>query len=518
VAALVEVGPGGVLAGLAGRGGAPGVVAVALLRSGQPEEAAVLAGLAGLFVYGVGVDWPAVFAPWHPQRVGLPTYAFQHRRYWPAPAAATADVAAAGLAAAGHPLLGAVLPSAESGGLVCTGRWSVATHPWLADHAVRGAVVFPGTGFVEVALRAGEAAGCGRLDELVVETPLVLPAHAGVQVQVVVGEGDDTARRPVAVYARPDGEESWTRHATGVLGAGPPPVGGGGAGGGAGGEGGEGGLFDRLARPWPPAGATPLDTTGVYDRLAGAGFAYGPLFQGLGGAWRLGGHVFAEVVLPEAARGRAGLFGIHPALLDAALHAVVFAGLDPADGGRVPFTFTGVALHACGAARVRVCLARTGPEEVAVAVADATGAPVCSIGALVLRPLPPGAVTPGAGDGDGVLLDVRWAEVAGPAAGPGPDPGGWALVGRPGAGGPPVSGVVYADVDGLAAAVGGGAAVPRVVVLAAAGEPARWWPPPMRWPGGCWGRCSGGWSWTGTGLPGRGWSWPPPARGGGGPG
>src|SRR4030095_1066604 len=101
------------------------------------------------------------------------------------------EVRGGGVAPAGHPLLGAMLSLPDSGGLLFTSRLSVQTHPWLADHAVRGAVVFPGTGFVEVALRAGEAAGCGRLDELVVEAPLVLPAHGGVQVQVVVGEAGE---------------------------------------------------------------------------------------------------------------------------------------------------------------------------------------------------------------------------------------------------------------------------------------------------------------------------------------
>ncbi|MBI0301538.1 polyketide synthase dehydratase domain-containing protein, partial [Streptomyces sp. PRKS01-29] len=57
----------------------------------------------------------------------------------------------------------------------------------------------------------------------------------------------------------------------------------------------------------------------VYERLAGVGLEYGPVFQGVRAAWRRGDEVFAEVVLGEEQRAEAGRFGLHPALLDAAL-------------------------------------------------------------------------------------------------------------------------------------------------------------------------------------------------------
>ena len=121
---------------------------------------------------------------------------------------------------ADHPLLGAVVALPQSDGLVFTSRLSLRTQPWLADHAIGGVVLFPGTGLVELAVRAGAEAGCPVLDELVTETPLVVPEHGGVRVQVTVGGPDERGSRTGDIYSQQD-DESWTRHATGSLSATP---------------------------------------------------------------------------------------------------------------------------------------------------------------------------------------------------------------------------------------------------------------------------------------------------------
>ncbi|MYW45991.1 polyketide synthase dehydratase domain-containing protein, partial [Streptomyces sp. SID161] len=101
------------------------------------------------------------------QRVDLPTYAFQRDRFWLETTGAVVSHNAAaglGLGSADHPLLGAVVALADADGFLLTGRLSVRTHPWLADHAVAETTLLPGTAFVELTLRAGDAVGCDRLE------------------------------------------------------------------------------------------------------------------------------------------------------------------------------------------------------------------------------------------------------------------------------------------------------------------------------------------------------------------
>ncbi|WP_239394548.1 polyketide synthase dehydratase domain-containing protein, partial [Frankia sp. CiP3] len=177
-------------------------------------------------------------------------------------------------------LLGAAVGLADVDGFLFTGRLSVRTHPWLADHVVHGAVVVPGTAFVELAIRAGDEVGYNTLEELIIESPLILPEHGGVQVQVAVGAPEQQAgRRPVTVYSRPQdatADTDWTRHAGGFLGTGAAAA-------------------SSALNEWPPQGADPVDVGEIYQDLATAGLPYGPLFQGLRAAWRRDREIFAEV-------------------------------------------------------------------------------------------------------------------------------------------------------------------------------------------------------------------------------
>jgi len=160
--------------------------------------------VAEAFVAGVEVDWSKAFDPATAGRVELPTYAFQRSRYWlESGSGGVGDVAGLGLAASGHPLLGAAVGLADGRGVVLTGQVSLRSHAWLADYAVLGTVILPGTAFVELCLHAGERAGCTHLEELTLHAPMVVPEATGLQVQVLVEGPDGEGHHQVAVYARP---------------------------------------------------------------------------------------------------------------------------------------------------------------------------------------------------------------------------------------------------------------------------------------------------------------------------
>ncbi|GGS29362.1 hypothetical protein GCM10010269_80090 [Streptomyces humidus] len=395
---FVGVGPDAAVTAMAGgclAEAEPGPVAVPVLRADRPEPATALTALAAVHVHGVDVDWPQVFAGSGASAVELPTYAFQRERYWMDVPAGTGDLRAAGLAAGEHPLLGAVLTLPETGGTVLTGRLSLEAQPWLADHAVLGRVIVPGAAFVEVALRAGREVGCELLEELTLHTPLVLTEHGGARVQVVVGEADESGRRAVSVHAATEGGE-WIRHAEGALSEKSAPTG-----------------FE--AEPWPPEGAREVELGDVYAGLAARGYDYGPAFQGLTALWRRGDEVFAEVAPSPRTASDADAFGLHPALLDAALHAVWYGSfLDGTDGDGtaggapvLPFAWSGVSLAALGASALRVRMAASGEDAVSIGLADAAGAPVGSVEALRFRQAP----AAGPGTPAESMFRVEWQAV-----------------------------------------------------------------------------------------------------------
>ncbi|WP_370088490.1 type I polyketide synthase, partial [Streptacidiphilus sp. MAP12-16] len=460
VSSFLELGPDGTLSALAqnclGDDAAP--VATSVLRRGRPEAETFTAGLARLHAHGVNLDWQAVFAGRGARRVDLPTYAFRRDRYWlDAGVDRRGDVASVGLDSVDHPLLGAAVSLPDSEGILFTGRLSLDTHPWLADHVVGGSVLLPGTAFVDMAVEAGDQVGCARLEELTLEAPLVLPAIGSAQLCLAVGAPDGSGRRPLSVYSRPQDESAqgiwadrrWTRHAAGVLSS-----------------------ADVAASfgvgEWPPVGAEAVVVDGLYGVLAGVGLEYGPVFRGLRAAWRLGGEVFAEVALPEESWAEASQFGLHPALLDAALHAIGLGGvLEDAGQARLPFAWSGVSLHAAGASVLRVRIARLGPDAVSLVVADGAGAPVASVESLVLRPFAADQLRGAGGGYHEALFRPEWTGLALSSVAPG---GTVAVLGTERLGFDRAE--HFADLGALIAAVADGVSAPDTVVL-----------PLMPWPG-----------------------------------
>ncbi|MEU8652050.1 SDR family NAD(P)-dependent oxidoreductase [Streptomyces sp. NPDC048737] len=423
--------------------GADGVV-VGSLRRGDGGLARLYRSVAEAFVAGVAVSWEAAFPDRDGRWVELPTYAFQRQRYWlNTPGETTAG------STSDHPLLDAVIDlpdDAEHGAVVGGGRLSLERHPWLADHVVHGAVLVPGSVLAELAVWAAHKAGCDTVDELTLETPLVLSRTADREIRVVVD-----GKRVVSVHSRGAGESDWTRNAVGVVGSGTGAV----------------RREDDLAA-WPPAGAVGVPFEDEYARLSALGFGHGPLLRGLKELWRRDDTLFAEVALPGHDGADPGRFRVHPALLHAALFPAALGGTagGPRSEGLLPYRWTGLRLDCAGPTALRVRLAPAGEDALSVAVADQDGAPLGGVESLTLRPVDAGRLAELGFDHRDSLFRVDWAPLPVPY---GEDAGRYAVLGggiSPGesdavTAAPGPGAAVFADLGELAAS---GQAVPPVVI------------------------------------------------------
>ncbi|WP_280335321.1 type I polyketide synthase [Nocardia wallacei] len=341
---------------------APAATTIALLRRDRPEPRSVQEALGALHTSGHTVDWTALY-PRRPHGVALPTYPFEHRTYWQA-RPTTGDATGHGQRPIDHSLLSAALDEPGSGEVRLTGRISLATHPWLADHAILGQALLPGTAFVELALRAADEVGCATIRELTLHAPLPIPPDAAVRLHVLVRD-IVAGERSLRISARRDDADDWTTHAEGTLTVTAPAV------------------PQPDSAPWPPPGAAPVELGGAYDALAGLGYDYGPAFRGVRAAWRRGERSFAEVALPDAAATGASAHLVHPALLDAATHPSLLEGGDLV----LPFVWTGVTLHAAHASELRATGVRQGPGRMSLRAVDPSGNPVLTVESLTGRPV-----------------------------------------------------------------------------------------------------------------------------------
>ncbi|MFW6693000.1 SDR family NAD(P)-dependent oxidoreductase [Streptomyces sp. MAR4 CNX-425] len=274
--------------------------------------------------------------------------------------------------------------------------------------------------------------------------------------QVLVGAPDAAGGRSLAVYGRPAGgagdDTPWLRHAQGRLAVGSQDA-------------------DAGNTRFPLADARSLPVTDAYATLAERGYVYGPAFQGLTAVWQGDGETFAEVRLPEADTGDPR-FVLHPALLDAALHAVLLHGLAapdepgrPADGGLLlPFAWSGVRVLRAPVTTARVRIRPTGADTVALTVTDEAGELLASVESLAFRRASSAQLASGQGESAHAEHHaVEWSPL--PAVPAADAPGGWACVGDV-PGGLPDAPPPYGDVAALSAAVAAGAPAPGVVTLA----------------------------------------------------
>ncbi|MEV6322968.1 type I polyketide synthase [Nocardia sp. NPDC051787] len=383
---FLEIGPDGVLSALTQQtlSTADGIAAP-VLRSGRSERRTLMTALASVGMRGHRVNWDAIYPG--ARRVALPTYPFRGKRYWLEASGRAANIAGLGLGAVEHELLGAAVPIANRDEIRFTARLGVESLSWLADHAIDGVAVLAGTALVDMVLHAGSQAGCDELAELTIGAPLTLPS-GGVTVQVGIGLPDEQGRRPAEVHSRRTGDGEWVTHATGFV----VPAG-----------------AERTGARIAAIADAEIDLSGVYQRLHQLGYHYGPAFQGLRRVRRDDGALVVEVELPEPRHN--DRVDLHPALLDAALHALLPGVADDSAQSWLPFAWGGVRIHATGATalRVRIGIDEAGTDSLRVSLRadDLAGSPVVTVESLVLRPR--SAATTGT-EVDGLLVP-RWRPV-----------------------------------------------------------------------------------------------------------
>ncbi|MBW4705747.1 acyltransferase domain-containing protein [Micromonospora sp. RL09-050-HVF-A] len=413
----------------------------------------------------------------NPTHTTLPTHAFQHHHYWlhPQPHTHTTHP---------HPLLTTTITTPDHT-THHTGTLTTTTHPWLHHHTINTTTLLPATALLDLTLHT-TTPHTPTITDLTLHTPITLHPTTPTHLHLHLTTPTPTGHQTLTIHTRTT--TTWTTHATATLSPEPAPD-------------------STPAAPgvWPPPGAQPVDLSGLYARLTDHGYAYGPTFRNLRALWRHGDELYAEVSLPDGTEIDGHV--VHPALLDAALHALIATPADLDGPLRVPFSWGGVRATGRSTAALRVRLTRLSEHAVRLVATDLDDAEVITVEELTTRPLavdqlaaPSAPVTP---------LRVEWVpQEADPAAGStavhvvGVDP--LKLADALRSAGRDVA--VHADLDALAAAIDAGTAVAAdtLVTCVTDGGPGRRStgppralatrssPSPTRSPNGRWGWRSGG--------------------------
>ncbi|HVK65323.1 MAG TPA: SDR family NAD(P)-dependent oxidoreductase [Polyangium sp.] len=292
--------------------------AIASLRRNEDERHCLVDALGALHVKGHELAWGRLF-PRGGRCISLPAYSWQRDRYWLAdevksrmPSSRPWLVYAASPDPAAHPLLGApVHLSVEPTLHFWEQSLSTAALPYLAHHRVQNEPIFPGAGYVEMALSAvvevhGKVSVA--LEEVAFERMLPVGKEPDRRVQLVLVD-EEPGRASFQVSSREAGAKTWTRHASGKVrtGVGAPGA--------------------RISRERPRVlqarCPTLLDAESFYRRMEEGGLTYGRSFRGLEQMWLGSEEGLARVFLPADVAVNADQYQVHPALLDACFQTLV---------------------------------------------------------------------------------------------------------------------------------------------------------------------------------------------------
>jgi acyl transferase domain-containing protein len=392
---FLEIGPHPTLIGMAEPCLPPGTGAwLPSLRKGRDDRRQILESLGALYNRRVEVNWATVDADARFRRITLPAYPFQRERFWreatpdddtaeegpPLNGLARATGSRNGRESAAHPLLGARLRAAVA---IYESEFDHTTLPWLEDHRVQELPVVPGTAWLEMVLTAAMDGHAGpvNLRDIAFEEMLPLPSgrKRTVQLTRTRAEASTSLFEIHSIFDNTDEASAWVRHARGRIAPGEklpiasPPL---------------SDLRFRLRKAMDPAA--------LYEQLRRRGLHYGPAFQCLEQLWRRDREALGLLRLPSALAQQAGVYQVHPALLDAAFQLV--AAALPANFFQssettlfVPTALAGLCFHRRPALR---CWGHAFVRQIAaegleadIRLLDETGETLLEVARLRLQPL-----------------------------------------------------------------------------------------------------------------------------------
>ncbi|NEP12524.1 MAG: type I polyketide synthase [Symploca sp. SIO2C1] len=315
---FLEIGPKPVLLGMA-RQCLPAEVGIWLpsLRPGVEEGQQILSSLGELYLQGVKIDWVRFNQDYGLQKVVLPTYPFQRERYWLEIANDCQQTPYLSIATNQQPLLGEKLNLAGIDNQHRFQSYLRAQSPgYLSDHQVFDKVIFPATGYLEIATTAGKNICTNQeqivVSDVVIARGLVLPETEIKTVQTVVRPTENNSYK-FQIFSASEAENQqtpqWILHTQGKL------------------------SFEPIAKTktkvdlekYQAECSQVIEVKEHYQQCLAIGINYGSSFQGIKQLWKGQGKALGQITLPEELTAQLTNHQLHPALLDAALQIVAHA-------------------------------------------------------------------------------------------------------------------------------------------------------------------------------------------------
>jgi acyl transferase domain-containing protein len=279
------------------------------LREKFNDSQQMLESLGKLFTVGVDVNWESYYGTDHPRRIVLPTYPFDHQRYWFVPGKASGGSGRAVPGTGISPLLEKRLNSPALDSAVFEGHISAAWPAYLDHHRIFGTSIAPSPAFIEMAVRAAEELfgnGPMRIGNLAIQEAMILPEEGLNTFQIILTQnGTDSAAFKIVSL---DANDQWKTHTTGEVARQAAST-----------ENDSAGILDQITQIQARC-TEQIDGVDYYAGVAAFGLEFGESFRGLQHVWRRDGEALGKVQIPEMLQDETSQYRFHPALLDACFH------------------------------------------------------------------------------------------------------------------------------------------------------------------------------------------------------